>query len=78
MAEIKVLACDTCGRHAPEVEVKSYSITQNGSQVRVDLCADHAAPLTQVLASASTRTRRPRSRMEVIPAETPKKGPRKA
>ena len=77
MAEIRVLACEypDCGRYEPEAGVRRFDVRVEGERWVIDLCVDHAKPLTDLLVKAPSR--RKRTRMEDLRVSKPEEVPRK-
>lgn len=58
MAEQKVRVCDVCGKQ----DAEQYTIIDGIGPVKVDLCAEHAAPIIEVVAKGQRQQKRQRRR----------------
>jgi hypothetical protein len=82
VAEVKLRACDVCGRHEdmPGVEILKVIIEVGDERARAELCQDDAKPLLEVMkklpGAAKRRTARHDFGASMVddPAEIPREG----
>ncbi len=66
MGEVRLKACDVCGRHEgmPRVNIERVSIEIDGEKVRADICHDDLRPVRELIAKLPEETRRARQRKD--------------